>query len=539
MAAPSQQLYTFASRDASTIRDSVLRTIKSGLIQRGISNPNVGPNSDYYLFATALGNELAVVQANSVITADQCMPDTAGAAFLDRWLAINGLSRNGPTNSFGQITVSVSASSTLIVTGQQLTDTAGLLYQVTVGGSYGDQDQVPIESISTGSATNHDNGDTLTWVTDPAFGQENVVVGIPGGSDGLEGGADSEDGVDEPPRARLMSRLQNPPKGGNSADVEGWASASTPDVGSCFVYPALLGASNGFFVVLANPQTIGTLSSNSKNRDLPPSLVTGTILPYVLGLMPEHALIVGASAANQPIDVAILLALPSAPTASPPGPGGGWVDGTPWPSALPGGGADPVAPVQVTAVATSAQFTVNAATPPQLGVSHISWISPSDWTIHSATVTFASGTAGAYVITIDTPMTNIAVGSIIFPQSANQDAYLAALFAAFASMGPGEWCDPASSTFKRAFRHPIPSLGAPSAMGATQLKTLINAGQEVLDANYIFRGDCSSAFGKIAAPSPFSSPTIPPLPTVNPTTGYLASQAPFILVPRNLGWYAQ
>lgn len=537
MTTPSQPLYTFAQRSNTVIRDAILRTIKNGLIRLGIANPNVGQNSDYYLIASALGNELAVVQANSVLTVDQCMPDTAAGANLDRWLALNGLGRNGPTNSFGQITITVSATSTLIVTGQQLFDTSGNIFQVTIGGTYSNQQQVPVESISTGSATNHENGDTLTWVTAPAFCDENTVVGIPGGEDGLTGGADSEEGVDEPPRARLLSRLQNPPKGGNSADVQAWANASTPDVGSTFVYPALLGPSTGFFAVCANPQTIGTLGSTSKNRDLPGSLITGTVLPYVLGNLPEHSLCVGTSVANQPIDVAILLALPSASTASPPGPGGGWVDGTPWPQSLPGGGTP--APVQVTAFSTSTQFTVNAATPPQVGVSHIAWVSPLTWTIYSATVIGVTGTSGAYVITIDTPMPSIGVGSIVFPASINQATYLQAVFAAFASMGPGEWCSPTSGAFKRAFRHPIPTLGAPSAMGATQLKTLINAGTEVLDANYIFTGDCSSTSGMITSPSPFSSPTIPALPTVDPSTGLLTSAPPNILVPRNLGWYAQ
>ena len=135
MASPAFPLYSFAAKTNDQIRSDILRVVKNGLIAQGVTNPNIGPNSDYYLWATALGNEIAVPQANAVILADQLMPDTAAAAFLDRWLALVNLKRNGATNSFGNITLTISSSSTLVVTGQQLTDNIGLRYQVTVGGT--------------------------------------------------------------------------------------------------------------------------------------------------------------------------------------------------------------------------------------------------------------------------------------------------------------------------------------------------------------------------------------------------------------------
>jgi hypothetical protein len=531
MATPSQPLYTFAAKSNVQIRDDILRTIKSGLIAQGIPTPNIGPNSDYYLIATALGNELAVPQANAVILADQLMPDTAAGSFLDRWLALVGLARNGATSSFGNITITTSANS-LVPTNAQLVDNAGLRYQVTVGGTYANQAQIPVQSIDTGAATDHANGDTLTWVTAPPFAQQNVTVGLPGGTDGLTGGADSEVGVDEPPRARLFALLQVPPKGGNSSDLILWAQQSSTSVQAAFAYPALLGASTSFFAVTGHPQTSPPLTSTSKNRDLPGALLTGTILPYVLGLMPEHSLCVGTSVANQPADVAIQLSLPSSPTASPAGPGGGWLDGTPWPTSTTPG-VPGTKPCTVIAFATSTQFTVNAPTPPTKFVSHIAWISPLTWQLYTATVVDVSGSTGNYTITIDTPMPGIAVHNIIFPQSANQATYFATLLSSFAAMGPGEWLPPGSAGLKRSFRHPLPALTWPYALGPTQLSALIRSGPEVQNAQFLFTGDIT-----LGSPSTFNVPVIGGQPILVDGSGNLTTTPPSVFVPRNIGFYA-
>lgn len=517
-------LFTYAVKSNVDVRNDILRTIKNGLISIGIPNPNVGPNSDYFLTATALGNEVAVGLANITISVDQNMPDTATGDGLDRWLNILGLSRRPAIGSSGVVTLSTSITgTTLVVTGSQLIDAVGLRYQVAVGGSYANGAPIPVAAIDTGKATNHANGDTLTWVTAPPFAASTVSVGTTGGTDGLTGGFDSEVGIDEPPRARLLSALQNPPKGGNSADVVLFCEQSTPIVQSAWCYPALLGPGTTFAAVAAQPQTTAPLSATSKSRQISATLLTGTIQPFVQGQLPEHVFSVVASVVDQPVDVAIQLSLPSAPTASPPGTGGGWLDGSPWPQSVGG-----TAACAVTAVTSSTVFTVNATTAPQDGVSHIAWLAPSTgtlpWTLFTAMVVSHSGTSGAYVITIDTPMPGIANGNYIWPQAAQQLNYVNAMLLAFSLMGPGEWTsNPAVKA--RAFRHPIPSQQWPYSLGAQQLKLIINSGPEVLDAQYIFRSA--------------TTPTVPATVTVDTTTGNLTSAAVNIFVPRNLGFYAQ
>lgn len=502
---------TFYQKTPQQVHDDFIRTVRNGLVQIGIANPNVGPNSDYDKIATALGNEIAVGQANNVITADQCMPDSAiGPLYLDRWLTIFKLSRNPATPSHGNVTITLSVASTLIVTGQTLLDKAGLRYQVVTGGTYANQTQVPVLSIDTGAATNHANGDVLTWVTPPPFSAPTVVVGTPGATDGLIDGTNSEVGVDGPPRNRLLSQLQNPPLGGNWSQVSGWVTKALPGtVAIGAVYPALLGPSTVFFCASAIANLTGPFVSNSFSRAIPSAIVSTTILPYVAAQLPEGVYVSGLSSADLPCDVCIQLALPSAPTAQPPGAGGGWLDGTPWP---PSNGTDGV---RITSITSPTVITVNAITTngPSPGGTHISWVSQSTWTITTATVLAVTGSSGAWVLTLDTPLPTVAINDYIFPSSVNQNTYLTSLLTSFASMGPGEWTSNVT-ILQRGFRHPIPGLVAPYSMGNVQLGNLIRSAPEVQDAFYIYRA--------------YTTPPIPALP--------VGANAPFCLIPQRISF---
>jgi uncharacterized phage protein gp47/JayE len=522
-------MYSFYSKTPKQFHDDVVRTIKNALIAQGIATPNVGPNSDFDIIATAISIELALINANQVILADQLMPDTAAASFLDRWLSLVGLARRPAIPSSGLITPTYSLVTgyTTVPPAAQLVDSVGNIFVVASPGNYGPGNPpsqpanlyVPVVAAAGGASTDHLAGDTLRWVTAPAYMGPNATVGIPGSTAGLSGGEDSEVGVDEPPRSRLFQLLQNPPKGGNSADIAGWASASTPIVAGCAVYPALQGPGSVFFTVWQSPQLVGPFGSGAKSRVILSALVQGAILPYIAGLVPEHVFSVGSPTVDQPTDVALLLSLPSAPTGSPPGPGNGWLDGSPWPQSVGG-----TAPVIVTAVAATNQFTVNATTPPVPGVSRIAYISPSNWQLYTATVVSYTGTSGAYVITTDTPWPPIANGNHIFPQSAQQANYFAAALQGFANLGPGEWTT-SLGVLARAFRHPPPSISFPYSLDPNFLRTVINAGPEVENANFLYRSSTT--------PTPGVYP-----PVVN-SVGVLTSTPPAVLTPRNMSWYQQ
>jgi Baseplate J-like protein len=516
------QIGAFQTKTWQDVHDDVLRVIRQGMIRLGISsNPQLGPGSDEELWATAIANETQPLFVNLRILGDAQMPDTASindpptpvGADLQRLMAIKGLSPRPAVGSVGFITLACSSTTTItgrtngpVGTGTQLTDTNGLRYEVTTSGTYSNGSLVPIASIDSGPSTNHAAGDILVWQSSPAFCNPKQPVA----TGGLTGGADQE--TTEAARARLLNLERNPPGSGNWAQVAGYATASSPLVQLAFVYPSVNGPSTCHVAVTAIP------TSSSITRAISATALAATVSPYVLGQMPEYTEVVVTATVDQPQDVAIGLTLPAAPTASPAGPGGGWVDGSPWP-AISGLGQTSCT---VTAVTSSTVFTVNAQTPPQDGISHVCMVDLTATNpigaLLRAKVLSHTGTAGAYVITIDTPFPNVAagmggsLGTLIFPDAVNMATYVAALLAQFAIMGPGEKTSNVT-VLSRGFRHPAPQAASPYALDARMLKAIEDTGPEVFSTSfYIGSGATPSVPGSV-------------------------SSAPNILIPRTIGFY--
>lgn len=505
MATPT--LKTFYVKDASEHRDDMLRTYKNGLIQRGIASPNVRPDTEVYARMQAIGNELAVCGANCVVKADEMMPDTAVEDALARWLASYGLTKQDAAGSVGAVVIVTSATTT-ISAGSVLLDDANKRYQVTLGGSYSNGDSVPIAAIDTGEDTNHPAGDVLRWQSAPPFTDEKTTVA----TGGLVNGIDAED--DETARARLLAFLQTPPRSGNWEHVAEIAEKSTPSVQKAFVYPAVQGPATIRIAVTAAP------TASNKSRQLATTLLNGKVIPYITGQLPEHAALTITTVTDMNADVAFALGLPEARTASPPGPGGGWVDGTPWPA------PDGVSTFRckVTAVTSTTQFTVDAVSAPVAGVTHIAWLSPTDWKLYRAVVTSYGGSSGAYDIILDTPFPSIAIGCYIWPDCENAQTYVDTVLNAFAFLGPGE-CTPNSSALLRGYRHPRPATSWPYNIGNDMLGQLGNADSVVTAAAFYHRTNGTTT---ITGASPALGPPVDAFDPTLPPTQY---------VPRHIAFY--
>jgi uncharacterized phage protein gp47/JayE len=501
----------FTTKTAQEIHDDYLRTMRNGMIQLGVSNnPQLGPGSDEDIRATALANEIAPLYANTQIKADAQMADSATGdvpagqnvgADLQRLMAIRGLAPRGPVPSSGFIELDCSAT-TIIQPNQALTDASGLAYTVQTPGTYADGALVPVIASIGGANTDHEAGDTLTWVSAPPYCNTKQLVA----SGGLTGGADAED--NETARARLLTNIQDPPGSGNSAQVCKSAEDSTDIVQKAFAYPAVNGPSTLHVAV------VGYTSDVSQSREVDALVMSGTVVPFVVGAFPEFTELVITIATDQPTDIAVGITIPSSPQASPPGLGGGWIDGQPWPAIS--GTSNTYA--NVTAVTSSTQFTVNAPTAPQAGISHICMVDTTTWSVVRAKVLTVSGSAGAYVVTIDTPFPNVVaaaggdLGTLIFPDATNMDTYVANFLAAMGLMGPGEKTTNVS-VLTRGYRHPPPTLSWPYSLNSLQLKAVENSGQEVTQTLYYFKSN--------------TTPTVPSS----------VSSPPFCLITRRLGLY--
>ena len=179
----------------------------------------------------------------------QILPDTADAEHLARWASIWGVTRRAAVAATG--TVDFAGTNGAVVP-------AGTLLQTSSGVGYATDAEVTIAAgvataavtaSTAGAAGNLEAGATLQLVAPIAGIQsQGTVTG-----DGLIGGADTED--DDSLRARLLTRIQEPPHGGARHDYEAWALAAHADVTRAWVYPNELGLGTVTVRVMADDAT--------------------------------------------------------------------------------------------------------------------------------------------------------------------------------------------------------------------------------------------------------------------------------------------
>jgi hypothetical protein len=385
-----------------------------------------------------------------------------------------------------------------IPSGAQLIDANGLTYQVLVGGSFDNGAELTVESVDTGLGTNLDAGAVLRWTAPPEFVQPTAVVG----AGGLTGGIDQES--EEGLRGRLLDRLRHPPNGTNWAALNLATENSTTAVQKAFCYPACNGPST---VHLA---AVGAPTATNKGRAVNATIMSTKVAPAGIGAVPEYAECVVTTVQNFPVNVSFGLSLPSAKTAVPAGPGGGWLDANPFPVYATLGFVD------VLDVVTSTNFQVNSDIAPVIGGT-VCWLSSVDWILRTGKIVSFGGT-GPYFITIDTPFvdsagTLIAVGEYVFPGAEQMATYIKAILDAFATLGPGEKID-AVGLLPRAKRRPLAVESWPSSLTSKFLQVFANR-SEVYAYNYLYK-----------------EATAPPLPS-------LVSDPPNILIPNRIAYSAK
>lgn len=485
-------------RAPSEIRNSFLRTMRVGLLDLGVPDPNVSRGSETYVLGEAIANELAVVEANAIFKADASMPDTAQDDDLLELASSYGVEQREAVGSIGPIVFDSSASSS-VSSGAQLIDPSGNSYEVVTAGTYDDGDLITIQALVTGEDSNLAEGTVLRWVSPPAFSAQFAAVG-PGG---LRFGYDAESLEDV--RATLLGRLQDPPAGGNPANVALTAEKSYASVQKAFVYPAIYGPGSTHVAVTART------TKTNKNRDLDAGIVTGYVTPAVNAAFADQGDTTFTTVTNETANICLDITIPLAPTA-PGGTGGGWLDAQPWPIPHLSGIAQGRA--SVVSVGTSSAV-IASSTAPVAGSSRCAWVNTTTWEIEVATVlsyVIDSGTAptALYDVTFDRPVPNLSAGMFVFPQCVSQDTYLAAVLEAFARLGPGEKTSNAS-VLVRGYRRP--SVSWPKNIDSAFLAKVQDSGDEITLATLRYSSQ--------------SSPTVPAGVT----------DPPNILVPNFIAFY--
>lgn len=149
----------------------------------------------------------------------QIIIDTAEAEFLERWASIWGVQRLIATPATGTITFTVTPGAADIPAGTLVQTLDGTPFQTTADITVnGLEATTSVTAVVASAASNTYSGQTANLVT-PVLGvQTAAVLGELGGGGDLE----SDDRL----RERLLSRIQQPPQGGDANDYVQWALAA-------------------------------------------------------------------------------------------------------------------------------------------------------------------------------------------------------------------------------------------------------------------------------------------------------------------------
>ena len=222
----------------------------------------------------------------------QILPDTSDTDILDRQASIWGVARKPAAVATGTVSFVVQPGA-VIPAGTLLQALDGVQYQTTADATGSAPScSAPVESVLAQAAANRSTGQSLSLVS-PVFGvQTSVVAGE------LSGGADIE--TDDALRARLLSRIQQPPHGGASYDYVAWA-LEVEGVTRAWCYPQELG--------------IGTVTvrfvRDNDASPIPDAGEVATVQAYIDALRPVTAQLVVVAPIAAPVNFTITGLVPS------------------------------------------------------------------------------------------------------------------------------------------------------------------------------------------------------------------------------------
>lgn len=188
-----------------------------------------------YVLARVQAAAAHLLHGHLEFLAKQLFPDTSEVEFLERHAGIFGLARLAATYATGTITVSGS-NGTVIPAGTELQRADGVTYTVNVLVTIAGGVATPTVTAALAGAAGNAAVGVLLTLASPISGA-NAQAPVAAG--GLLGGADTE--TDDALRARLLTRLSEPPHGGNAADYITWAK-EVAGVTRAWVYAQELGA---------------------------------------------------------------------------------------------------------------------------------------------------------------------------------------------------------------------------------------------------------------------------------------------------------
>jgi uncharacterized phage protein gp47/JayE len=217
----------------------------------------------------------------------QLIYDTADSDYLIRWASIWGITQNAAQKAIGSVTFTGSNGATIPIN-TVLSAYDGQLYQTSAAGTIASGSAVvPVIAQVAGLAGTRTSGQTFTLQSTVAGVNSSAVATA------MTGGTDIE--TFDSLRSRLLTRIQQPPQGGDSADYLAWTMA-VPGVTRAWVYPLELGAGT---------VTVRFMMDNTYSNGIPLSGDIAAVAAAIAPLRPVTAAVTVAAPIAAPLNFTI------------------------------------------------------------------------------------------------------------------------------------------------------------------------------------------------------------------------------------------
>ncbi len=443
--------------------------------------PEIRVGSELYRRAMANANLAAIPIANGRISALDANPLKATGQPLLDLAAIWAVKPRPAGKAAGGVLITVSSGTVTIPEGFVYV-IGSERYQTTGTGTYADGATVEVQALAGGAGGNQAAGVSGVWES-AAIGALNktAVVDAGGIHDGVN--ADSEETL----RARLLRKLSAAPVGGNWAMAVQVVENASASVEAAYAYPAARGP--GSFNI--------AVTAAGGSRTLAAATLTD-LRAALAAEYPGQEDILVTTVQAQYVDISIATTLPLPLSAS--GVGGGWLDSGPWPAEdckvtnIIGGGNT---------------LVIDSVAKPNVGASFAIWWGGAVY--HYNVASPVAGSAGAWQVT---PQGGLAGadpnGMYVSADAVALDAYLAAVVAKVALLGPGQITD-LPELLPRALRQPSQETpgAVPSDLTSPILYAVQTAYPEIQDIAWGVRYDAGTT-GTVVTPGIPATTADPP-----------------------------
>jgi uncharacterized phage protein gp47/JayE len=433
---------------------------------------DVSDGTQPFLDASVHADTGQVLYNDASTVADATNISDARGARLDLWGVALGRARAPASGSRGFVVVTTASGGGLIQQGDEIKEpNSGLRLKCSATAVYTNGQEVPVESIDTGTQTNFAAGTVLQWTAPrPGIGPNAVVFAESDGS-GLSGGHPEES--DDEYAAALIELRANPPASGNDAEYQHTVE-NIPGlaVEKCWTYPAINGPGTAAFVFTMRTSAVG-------DSRVPNAAQIATALAALTAKEPGDDGIFGATLTESP--VAVVYKIDWNDSAS------DWTDTTTWPP------YDASSPVHVTNAVTPTATTFRLTSTSSLATpvvgNTIAFYNAKGKTfvrkrIGAVTVVSANhtwditcSTSNAVSDTSYVPV-NLQIAS---PWSDSLPTIVMPTLTYFSKLGPGEQVSPLPDPGLRQRRQPEAPAQWPSALTNRIVEGLFNT-NSVLDA---------------------------------------------------------